>query len=328
MREAFSRLRARVFLLIAIAFALMLGITVYHEFGERWFVVSLLVASASIALACGAVWLHSASLFLRRIGTLAPAAKQPGKGTPATRAGTGAGGDELGEPAQSLDRLAQELQTKEAQLSGTVRALRVLSAANCTLLNEKGGEQHLLEAMCRAIGQAGGYRMVWAGYAVCDIERSIRPVARWGIVADGCLENVQFTWSEIESRQTPSGRAIRSRVPVVVRDIQKETSQQAWKDYALRCGCGSWLALPLRIGERVIGMLNVCAEEPDAFGDEELRVLSESADDLSFGIAHQRAKVEQACVKRALEHFEEQYRATKSLTPTPTGSGLVLTPRF
>jgi two-component system sensor histidine kinase/response regulator len=234
---------------------------------------------------------------------------QLGKGNWAARVGSKASGDALGQLAQSFDRMAERMQTKEAQLSRAVRALRVLSAANCTMLREQQGEQHLLEAMCRALGEAGGYRMVWAGYAVCDIAKSIRPVARWGIVADGCLENVEFTWSEIESRQTLSGRAIRSGMPVVVQNLQSESGPQPWRDYALGCGCGSWLALPLRLGERVIGVLNICAEAPDAFGDEEISLLSEAVDDLSFGIARQRAEIEQACIKRALKHFEERFRA-------------------
>ncbi len=310
MREAFSSLRARVFLLIAIALALILGMSIHHALGERGFVVSLLVALALIALASGAVWLRRESLFLRRSGALTPAAKQLGKGNPGTRVESESGGDGIGQLAQSLDPMAARLQMREAQLSRAVRALRVLSAANRTLLREEQGEQHLLEAMCRALGEAGDYRMVWAGYAVCDITKSIRPVARWGSVADGCFDNIEFTWSDIESRQTTPGSAFRSGMPVVVQDIQKETGQQAWKDYALRCGCSSWLALPLRIGERVIGVLNICAEAPDAFGGEELSLLSEAADDLSFGIARQRAKVELACVKRALKHFEKRFRAT------------------
>jgi GAF domain-containing protein len=232
-----------------------------------------------------------------------------GKGNRATRMGSKASGDGSGQLAQSVDRMAGELRTKDTQLTLALRALRVLSAANRTLLREQQGEQHLLEAMCRALGEAGGYRMVWAGYAVCDIEKSIRSVARWGSVAEGYFENAKLTWSEIGSGCAPSGRAIHSGMPVVVRNLNSETGPQPWQDDALRCGCGACLALPLRLGERVIGVLNICAGEPDAFGDEELRVLSEAAADLSFGIARQRAEVEQACTKRGLKHFEERFRA-------------------
>ena len=309
MREVFSSLGARVLLLIAIALALMLGMSTYDELGERGFGVSLLVALALMVLASGAVWLRSASLVRRRIAALAGAAKQLGKGNWATRVGSKASGDALGQLAQSFDLMAERMQTKEAQLSRAERALRVLSVANWTLLHEQQGEQHLLEAMCRALGEAGGYRMVWAGYAVCDIEKNIRPFARWGSVAEGYFEKAKLTWSEIGSGCAPAGSAIRSGMPVVVQNLNSETGRQPWQDDALRCGCGACLALPLRLGERVIGVLNICAGEPDAFGDEELRVLSEAAADLSFGIARQRAEVEQACTKRGLKHFEERFRA-------------------
>ncbi|MEK7755162.1 MAG: hypothetical protein AAB654_24770 [Acidobacteriota bacterium] len=91
MREAFSSLGAHVLPLIAIVFALMLGMAVYHELGEFWFVIGLLLALALISLAVRAVWLHLESPFPRLIGNMA-AAKQAGKGAPATRLGAGAGG--------------------------------------------------------------------------------------------------------------------------------------------------------------------------------------------------------------------------------------------
>jgi len=276
---------------------------------EHAFIVSLLVELALLVLAFGAVWLGGESLFIRRISALAGAAKELGKGNLTTRVGFKTSSDEIGQLAQSFDRMVEGLQTRETQLSRAVRALRVLSAGNRTMLHAKQGEQPLLEAMCRAIGEAGGYHMVWVGYAENDTEKSIRPVAHWTSVTGGCFENVKLTWNETESGGAPPGRAIRTGIPVVVQDIQSETGPQRWRDFALRCGCGSCLALPLRIDDRVIGVLNICAEEPDAFSDDEVELLGEAAADLSFGIASRRAAVEHAGMKITLKTAEDRFRA-------------------
>ena len=276
---------------------------------ERAFVLNLVVGLALLILTFAAVWVGSEWFFVRRVSALMKAAHELGKGNLAARVGFKTNGDEIGQLAQSFDHMAEGLETREAQLARAVRALRVLSAGNRTLVYAKQGEQHLLDEMCQAIGEAGGYQMVWIGYAENDADRSIRPGARWGKVAEGYFENVKFTWNETESGRAPPGRAIRTRVPVVVHDIRRETGPLPWQECALRCNCGSCIALPLSIGDRVIGVLNICAEETSAFCDDEVRLLSESAADLSFGIASRRAELEHARMTQALKTAEERFKA-------------------
>jgi len=164
------------------------------------------------------------------------------------------------------------------------------------------------------VGEEGGYHLVWVGYAENDAQKSIRPTAHWGTVAEGYFENVKLTWSEAESGRAPPGRAIRSGLPVLVQDVRREPVPQPWRDYMLRCGCGAWLALPLNIDDRVIGVLNIGAREPDAFGDEEAGLLAEAAADLAFGIAAQRAHVERAQLKLTLKTAEERFRAAAEVS--------------
>ena len=279
------------------------------EPAERAFVSSLLVELALLVLTLGAVWLGSESLFVRRIAALTRAAKELGEGNLATRVKSEANSDEIGQLAQSFDRMAERLQTKETQRSRAVSALRVLSASSRVLAYGTKGEQQLLEKMCRAIGGAGRYRLVWVAYAENDTQRSIRPVAHSGDVPEGYFENLKLTWSETEGDRTPPDKAIRTGMPVVARSIQSDAVPQAWQDYALRFGCGACLVLPLRIDERVIGVLNICATETDAFSDEEIKLLSETAGDLSFGLAKQRTEAEHAGNKRSLKTAEERFRA-------------------
>lgn len=53
------------------------------------------------------------------------------------------------------------------------------------------------------------------------------------------------------------------------------------------------IASDLGLDDRVIGVLNIGAEKTDAFSEGEVKLLSEAAADLSFGIASQRAQAEQ-----------------------------------
>lgn len=273
---------------------------------DRAFVVSVLVTLAVLVLTFLAAWLGSESLFVRRMAALAGAAEKLGNGNLAIRVASKPSDDEIGRLAQSFDRMAEGLQANVAKLSRAVRALRVQSAGNRAMLREEKGEQHLLDEMCQAIGEAGGYHLAWVGYAEDDAEKSIRPAAHWGSVAKGYFEHVKLTWSDTGSASP--GVAIRTGTPVVIRNIQAERGPHPWQDYVLRSGCGSCVALPLRIDDRVIGVLNIYAAESDAFSDEEVGLLSEAAADLSFGIASQRAKLERASMKGALKTAEARFR--------------------
>jgi len=307
MRKMFASLRARILLLIAIPFAVVLALTIVNSLGQhkgQFDLVSRLIELALLVLAFAAAWIGSESLFGRRIAALAGAAEKLGKGNLAARVGLEAKDDEIGLLAQSFDRMARELQTKQTELSRTVRALRVLSAGNRALAHANEGEQHLLAKMCQAIGEAGGYGLVWIGYAEKNAEQSIRPAAQWGSLIEWDLENSESTWSETEGGQTPSGKAIRTGTPVVVKDIPREPGPPAWRSNALRSGCGSRVALPLHANGQIIGVLNICANETDAFSNEEIGLLSEAATELSFGIAVQRANAERDRIAHAREHRE------------------------
>jgi putative nucleotidyltransferase with HDIG domain len=73
------------------------------------------------------------------------------------------------------------------------------------------------------------------------------------------------------------------------------------REEALRRGYVSCIALPLRNGDTVMGVLAIYASETDAFDAEEVKLLMELADDLVYGIGALRTRVER-------EHAMEQNR--------------------
>jgi len=66
----------------------------------------------------------------------------------------------------------------------------------------------------------------------------------------------------------------------------------------------SEMALPLRVGERVIGVLDVQSEEPEAFTQEDVAVLQTLADQIALAIENARLLEES---RRALEELQAAY---------------------
>jgi PAS domain S-box-containing protein len=192
-----------------------------------------------------------------------------------------------------------ERRQAEAALRHANRAYRILSDVNQVLVRANN-ESDLLAEVCRSIIEAGGYRLAWVGFAEDDARKSVRPVAMSGF-EDGYLDSVTITWDDTPTGHGPTGTAIRTGQPSVLRHIAADPAFAPWREAALRRGYGSSVSLPLRAEGRMLGALNIYAEEPDAFDEEEITLLSELAGDLAFGIGALRTA-------QALAHSELHYR--------------------
>jgi len=191
-------------------------------------------------------------------------------------------------------RLKLELSEKklaEERLQAVNRALRTTMAASQALTGAEG-EQELLHEICKAVVEVGGYRFVWVGFAEESEGKVVRPVASAGY-EQGFLDSVKVNWEDgTRYGRGPVGKAIRSGVPSVVRDVLIDDDYSPWRADATRRGYYSTVSLPLSGNGGKYGSLNIYAAEPDAFDEEEVELLSELAGDLSYGISALRTRGE------------------------------------
>ncbi len=191
-----------------------------------------------------------------------------------------------------------ERKEAEEALKKVNRALLTLSECNQMLVRARS-EDELLEGVCRVLIGVGGYRMAWVGFAEEDEKKSIRPAA-WAGHVDGYLEEAQVSWSEDEHGRGPPGVAVRTGEPSAAK-IATDPRCAPWREAALKRNYRSMIALPLRTPEKVIGVLNIYSSAEDAFDEEEeVRLLVELSDDLSYGIMVLRARAEK-------EKLQEQF---------------------
>jgi GAF domain-containing protein len=203
---------------------------------------------------------------------------------------------------EDRERHEEELRRSRDELTRVVRALRALSAGGQALVHAST-EEALMHDVCRSLAEAGGYRLVWAGYADHDERRSLRPVAHCGPESD-FVETLQLACADPgQGGATPTVQAVRSGRTQVVADIEAEPSLAAWHDQARRRGLRSCVALPLKVAGEVVGVLDLYAAERDAFDTAELELLDSLADDLSFGLATLRDREKQRRSALLLETF-------------------------
>jgi signal transduction histidine kinase len=95
----------------------------------------------------------------------------------------------------------------------------------------------------------------------------------------------------------------------VSHDISSDRLFEPWREHALTSGLKSAIALPLIVREETIGSLAIYAPEPDAFDSDEVNLLAELAQDLSFGISIIRARAEQQVAHEALRLNQARLQA-------------------
>ena len=205
-----------------------------------------------------------------------------------------------------------ERKQAEEELRRANRALTVLSECNQAVIRATE-EPGLLHEICRLIVEVGGYRLAWVGFAEHDEQKTVPPVAQAGY-EEGYLDTLNITWADTERGRGPTGTAIRTGEPVIATNILTDPDYAPWRTEATQRGYASSIALPLIAEGQAFGVLNIYAAEPDALeAEEEVKLLTELASDLAFGIVVLRIRAERKRAEEALRKHAERLRTLRAI---------------
>ncbi len=182
------------------------------------------------------------------------------------------------------------------------RALTTLTRSN-RILTQATDEATLVQRICECIVESGLYALAWVGAAVDDEDRSVAVAGAAGIT--DYLPQVMVRWGGDEFGTGPTGTAVRTGTRQVIKNLRRSKRCSAWREsagtYDLRSAC----AYPLIVRGRVVGALSMYSNDVDAFGESELSLLGELADDLAYGIGRLR---DAESLQRSESHLREAER--------------------
>jgi len=199
-----------------------------------------------------------------------------------------------------------ERKRAEEEIRRVNRAHRALSSCNETLLRATD-ESTFLQELCRIIVEQAGYRFCWVGRAENDERKSVSVVAYAGFEA-GYLATIDVTWADTERGRGPIGASIRTGTTQFARNIVSDPRMRPWRDEALNRGLNSAISIPLVLDSAVFGAIVIYTAEENAFGSEEVSLLTELANDMAFGIKTLRTRAEREKANAALREKEEHIR--------------------
>jgi len=231
--------------------------------------------------------------------------------------------DAAGNPVKLHGLLSDitERKGREARLTRTSRALEALHASD-RLLTRATQETQMLRGICRNVVGLTGFRFAWVGLLGPEAEGGLkfRATAQAGD-GDGLSDAFPGICADEDSSSCPVWIAVRTRQAVVVPDSQGHDGTERWRAEIERHGFGSAVALPLRDGETVLGVLAIYATETDAFDTEEIALLGELCDNLAYGLAALRTQQSHAQAEQRIAHLAFH----DSLTGLPNRALLVQT---
>ncbi len=203
-----------------------------------------------------------------------------------------------------------ERKNNEWELEKLNRTLRALTDSTRAKRYAKD-ESEYLDEVCKIIIEDCGYAMVWIGFTENDENKTVKPIAYSGFEA-GYLETLGITWEDIGRGRGPTGTAIRTGENCVCRNMLNDPQFEPWREEAIKRGYASSLALPLMNDGNVFGALTIYSRESNPFSEDEINLLTELVDDISYGIITLRLSAAKSKTEVELQESERKYHSLYS----------------
>jgi diguanylate cyclase (GGDEF)-like protein/PAS domain S-box-containing protein len=177
-----------------------------------------------------------------------------------------------------------EQKRAEERIRRLNRVHGVLSGINSAIVRMRDRSELFAEA-CRIAVESGGFVMAWIGDIDCR-EAVVRPLAWAGDRTRSFLDAAPLTiWQTKPGGHGLAGRAVREKRPMISNDVRSDPRQTTRAELADR-GINSLAVVPLILGGEAVGVIALYAAETAFFDEQELALIQELADDISFALDH------------------------------------------
>lgn len=184
----------------------------------------------------------------------------------------------------STVRDISERKHQEQRLFRLNRMHAVLSGVN-TLIVRASVRQHLFEETCRIAVQVGQFGAAWID-AVDHEVRELYPVAWAGELADYVLADSRPVQMDRAEDGGLIPQAVSTRRAAYSNDILTLPALSERARRVIERGYRSVIAMPLLVNGEVGATLTLISRESDFFDADELGLLNELAEDVSFALEH------------------------------------------
>jgi len=187
-------------------------------------------------------------------------------------------------------RIRGEKEKAQIELAKMNRVYAVISQINQLIVRTSDREKLFCESCDIAI-EFGKFRMAWIG--LVDEENKIVKPFCWSGHEDGYLTNIKtIRIDDSPESKSPTGTAVRTGKYSLCNAIAEDPMIAPWRSEALQRSYHSSIALPVKLNDKVIGTFNLYSDEPNFFNEQEIVLLEEVVDDISFALTSLHTEAE------------------------------------
>jgi diguanylate cyclase (GGDEF)-like protein/PAS domain S-box-containing protein len=183
------------------------------------------------------------------------------------------------------------------------RLLRALSAIRKVLLRERDPDRMLAET-CRILVDQGQFAMVWVGIADFT-DGSVQPRACAGTDLQS-LQALEVRCDTSPLGQGPTGTAIRTGHHIICGEPDDNLNDARWSNVPANTAFRCCAAFPLRVAQTVVGAINLCTREANAFTKTVVEALDELTADIGLALRNVEDALETARGDALLKAITEQ----------------------
>jgi PAS domain S-box-containing protein len=196
----------------------------------------------------------------------------------------------------------------DRRLKHLTEVLRAVRDVN-QLITRDHDRPRLLAETCQILVRSRDYALVWIGQPEPP-DHHLTPIARAGQGQD-LVDEIIAACDEDSNDPMPYIEAMRTQRQVVRQNVAAETNHTPGHEAILARGLVSTTATPMLHAGRLLGVLCVHADKPNAFDEEELALLNELAGDLALALSNIEAEARR---KQTEEQLRQRNRELERLT--------------
>lgn len=189
---------------------------------------------------------------------------------------------------------------EEIQLKNAQRGIKLLYEVSRAVVSNR----YLEEILSLVVGLTAEV----IGSKICSLMLLDDEKQELVIKATQSLSEAYRSKPPIKVGESVSGRAVQTKQPLTVLDVKTEQGYK-YPEIARQEGLTSLVAVPMRVKDRVMGVLNCYTTEEREFTQEEIQLLQGVANQAGLAIDNTRLLAEKVASQEALETRKKVERA-------------------
>lgn len=187
----------------------------------------------------------------------------------------------------------------EEKIKRLTRVYAVLSEINQTIVRVHDKQKLFLD-ICRIAVEVGKFKMAWIGI-LDESTLRVKPAAAYGAIED-YLDKININLNDPVSSNGPTGKAFRFNQHFIINDFLNDQSVLHWMPLAKKYNFRSSASFPIKVFNKTLATFNLYSDVPYFFDSEEIKLLDELSNDISFALEYIETEAESEKIRSELEY--------------------------